>query len=406
MINADEARRQIVGAVTPGETEPCSLPSCLNRVLAEDVVASHDIPPFDNSSMDGYAVRSADVGGASNERSVRLTVQGEIAAGRSESRPLRQHHAYRILTGAPIPPEADAVIEQEVTEGLNGAIKVPAGVTSGRNIRRRGEDVKAGSAVLHKGLRLTPSRVGILASIGCVKMTVFRKPVVAVLPTGDELVEASEPLGPGKIRNSNAYTLEGLIAGSGCIPRNLGIARDDESDLREKIVRGLETDALVTSGGVSVGDRDHVLDILKSLGVEIVFWKVNIKPGMPMAFGVFHHPSGRHVPVFALPGNPVSSVVTFLQFVRPGLERIGGLSQSSERMRFPAVLKNDLRKADGKRHFVRGICRNENGGLVVEPTRTQSSGVLTSLSDANCLIVIPEEVRSPKAGDTVEVELL
>jgi len=406
MINADEARRQIIGAVGPGGTEPCGLSACLNRILAEDVVASHDIPPFDNSSMDGYAVRSEDVGGASNEHSVKLTVQGEIAAGHSESQPLRQHHAYRILTGAPIPPEADAVIEQEATERLNGAISVPAGVASGRNIRRRGEDIRAGSVVLRKGLSLTPSRVGILASIGCVKVSVFRKPVVAVLPTGDELVDAGEPLGPGQIRNSNAYTLEGLIAGNSCVPENLGIARDDESDLREKILRGLETDALVTSGGVSVGDRDHVLEILKSLGVEIMFWKVNIKPGMPMAFGLYRHASGRRIPVFALPGNPVSSVVTFLQFVRPGLERIGGLSQSSQPVRFSAVLKNDLKKMDGKRHFVRGICRNEKTGLFVESTRTQSSGVLTSLSDANCLIVIPEEVRNPKAGDTVEVELL
>ena len=322
MLSFQEAKDAILQGLPRMPTETLALRDVIRRILAEDLTAETDLPPFDNSSMDGYAIRVADTIHARHDRRVMLQIAGDIQAGEMFDGRLMPGTTVRIMTGAPIPEGADAVAEQELVEARNGAIVISERLTEGRNIRRKGEEVRRGSVVLRQGTYLSPAVIGVLASHGISQVKVFREPQVALLATGSEVVEVDEPLLPGKIRNSNAYTLWGLIDESACKPIDLGKSEDNEGELRSKISEGLRYDVLVTSGGISVGKYDLVLQILKDLGVEIRFWRVNIKPGMPMAFGI-HDPSGsRPVPVFALPGNPVSTFVTFLQLVRPALKRL------------------------------------------------------------------------------------
>lgn len=405
MVSAIEARKRIVDSITPVSSEPCPLQGCGGRILAIDVSAPHDVPLFNNSGMDGYAVQAGDVLKASSENPVDLKPLGEVPAGKPFTDQVAPGTAIRIMTGAPVPDGADAVIEQELTETRNGMVRVQAPARIGRNIRKRGEDIRAGSIVLKKGTRMNPAAVGVLASLGILSVDVYRQPSVAILTTGDELVDAAETPGPGQIRNSNAFTLSELVRNCGAVPVNLGIVRDTRNELSSAVRKALEADAVITSGGVSVGAFDLVLDVLKSEGVAIQFWKVNIKPGMPLAYGIKKR-NGKTVPVVALPGNPVSSMVTFLQFVRPGLEKLSGIPAPGLPLRIRAILAETLSKKDHKRHFVRGIAGNDGDQIVVATTGSQSSGVLTSMVAANCLIVLPEDAGDLKAGDSVEVELL
>ncbi|MBI2618873.1 MAG: molybdopterin molybdotransferase MoeA [Ignavibacteriales bacterium] len=405
MVRTSEARQIIVRSLHAGPQESCALSESYGRILATEVTAPLDVPGFDNSSMDGYAVRSDEIRSAGENSAVDLVLQDEIPAGEVPKTALNPKSAIRIMTGAPIPPGADAVVEQELADAKNGTVRVRGFVQAGRNIRLRGDDIRAGSVVLKKGRRLTPARVGVLASLGIERVDVFRKPKVALLTTGNELVDPSSLPGPGQIRNSNAVTLSGLIRESGCEVIDLGIARDDPEELGVRIRQGLKEDALITSGGVSVGRHDYVLRVLKAQGVEIKFWKVNMKPGMPFAFGILEGNSGRHVPVFALPGNAVSSIVTFLQLARYGLERLRGNEEATP-LTLKAVLVEEIVKRDGKHHYVRGVARNENGTLIVQTTGSQSSALLTSLSMANCLIHVPEESRTLPKGSTVDIELI
>jgi molybdopterin molybdotransferase len=407
MVSAFEARRIVLDNLPTLSTETVGLRASLHRTLAVDIIADADIPPFDNSSMDGFALRAAETIGASKGQPVRLRLGGEVKAGDVASQPLRPGESVRIMTGGMIPPGADAVLEQEsaVLEGGWVHIEVPS--SSGRNLRRKGEDIAKGAAVLRGGTLLEAASLGVLASLGIARVEVFRKPKAAVLTSGDELIDVHEPLRPGKIRNSNSYSLYALLEDDGCEPRDLGGARDDEEELRSRIREGLTCDLLITSGGVSVGEHDLVLKVLKELGVEIKFWKVNIKPGMPMAVGLFRAPSSdARTLVFALPGNPVSTRVTYMQFVRPALRSMMRREESTQAYHLLATLEHDVVKRDGKRHFSRGILRNEKGRLFVRMTGSQSSGVLSSLVAANCLVIIPEETVEIKAGSDVEVELL
>jgi molybdopterin molybdotransferase len=406
MIRVAEALETILGSVARLPVEECRLLQAHGRVLGEGVVAGEDIPLFDNSSMDGYALRSADVAMASEATPVQLRVSGVVAAGGNRAAAVGADSTVRIMTGAPIPTGADAVIEQEAVGVRNGSIVLSGPVLPGKNIRRRGEDVRKGEVVLEAGTELHAAQLGVLASLGCESVKVFRKPRVAFLTTGNELVELGRRLDAGQIRNSNAYTLQAMVVESGGNASDLGIARDTVDDLTESLRRGLDADVLVTSGGVSVGVHDHVIEAMTRVGVQIKFWKVNMKPGMPVVFGVSGHPNNeRTTLVFGLPGNPVSTMVTFLQFVRPTLYAMTG------RTGFPpfrvfATLKQEIVKKDSKRHFVRGILRNESGTFVVETTGSQSSGVLSSMARANCLIVIPEETATVPVGTEVEVQLL
>jgi molybdopterin molybdotransferase len=407
MLSFNQALTRILDEVVPTETELCDLRSSHLRVLAQDVVAAYDVPRFDNSSMDGYALRADDTLRAAPNHVVELSVDGEIGAGDASERTLTPGSACRIFTGGVIPPGADAVIEQENVELVDMKIRLSAPIARGRNLRRRGEDVLSGHAVLERGVSLSAARQGVLASLGFSRVRVYSTPQVAILTTGNELVGVDEPLAPGKIRDSNAYTLTSLVRESGCVPVEVGRASDSISDLTGKLKEGLSRDALITSGGVSVGDRDLVLETLKNLGAEVRFWKVNIKPGMPFAFCLFRKEgTATSLPVFALPGNPVSTMVTFLKLVRPALGKLRGLRAVQSELKLRATLEEDYEKKDGKTHFARGIVRNENGKLLVRKSGSQSSGVLTSMALANCLIIIPENVALAEAGTQVEIELL
>jgi molybdopterin molybdotransferase len=398
MISAQEAQAIILDSIQPIGTEAVSLHEAHGRVLALDIVAGESVPGFDNSSMDGYAVRHADL----NSAPVVLSIVDEVSAGRTPSREVKRGEAVRITTGGQIPRGADAVVRVEWTEledDLHVRILKPVG--AGQNIRRAGEDIKAGQTVLSSGRELRAPELGVLASLGFDSVTVYQKPRVAILVTGNELTMPDQPLPPGKIRNSNSFTLRGLILESGAIPVDIGIARDDHQEMKEKLVQGLESDVLLTSGGVSVGKYDLMQEVMKEVGVEVKFWKVNIKPGMPLLFGMY-----GHKPVFGLPGNPVSTTVTFLKFAKPALRKMAGVVNPEMGLRLRAELLHDIEKTDGKRHFIRGIFNTHNGKLTVASTGSQSSGVLTSLVKANCLIIIPEETERLKTGDLVEVELL
>jgi len=401
-IPVAEAQRIVVESILPLRSERVPLHTSYRRVLAADAVAREDIPSFDNSSMDGFAIRAADVG--LNFPST-LKLAGEISAGGKMRGDFQGMTAVRVMTGAPIPRGADTVVEQELVVLNNGSIHIQHRVQAGRNIRRKGEDIRAGQTVIQRGTLLKAAHVGVLASMGISSVEVYRLPRVAFFTTGNELISAGARLRGPRIRNSNAYSIKGLLLEMGCVPMDLGVARDDEAAIRKKIVKGLRYDALVTSGGVSVGKYDFVLSVLEKLEVERKFWKVNIKPGGPFAFSVFKK-GKRTVPVFSLPGNPVSAIVTFLEFVQPGLQRMMGIARIEQPIRLMAKLEEEIRKKDSKRHFVRGILRNEAGALFVKSTGPQSSGVLTSLTAANCLVVLPEGQMVFNKGDDVEVQLL
>jgi molybdopterin molybdotransferase len=405
MISATEARNIIRSSTTEFQSETISLLESHNRILASDVRANDDIPPFKNSSMDGYAIRSSDTLGSSTNNIVELKILGEVAAGEIARITVEPMHALRILTGAPLPHGADAVVPLENVEERNETIRISSPTAPGSSTRERGEDIKRGETVLLRGTRIDAAHVGVLASLGCTNVAVFRKPTMAILTTGNELLSVTESPRDGMIRNSNAHSLRALALENDCEPIDLGVARDNEEELLRKIREGLKYDLFVTSGGVSAGKYDYVLDSMKKAQVNLKFWKVNIKPGMPFAFGTYAK-EGRDVLVFCLPGNPVSTVVTFLQFVRPCIQRMMSGSNNSTRVCLRARLEQPLSKRDGKRHYHRGIVRSEEGKLYVRSTGNQSSGVLSSLVKANCLITLNEQQSEFAEGEEVNVELL
>ena len=397
MTQADEARVIILNSVAPAGIVTMALDRSLHHALAERVVADTDIPSFDNAAMDGFAVRADDV----RSGTTTLRLAGEVAAGARADTPLRPGETMAIMTGAKIPPECDAVVQQEWSRRVSDTeIEILRSVEAGHNIRRKGADLAYGSTVFEIGTVLRAQELGVLASLGKTYPTVYRSVRVAILATGNELVEVDAPVAGEKIRNSNAHTLAALVRECDAEPVMLGIAADEREALRTKIMQGLTADMLITTGGVSVGKYDLVLDVMKEIGVEIKFWKVNIKPGMPLLFGMYGGTA-----VFGLPGNPVSTAVTFLQFVRCALRKMMG-TQGVTQMRLRAALEHEFTKSDGKRHFVRGILESRDGTLYVRSTGSQVSNILSSLTKANCLIIIPEDIKHLRAGEHVDVELL
>jgi molybdopterin molybdotransferase len=411
LINVDQALDYILRHVRPLESQHISIVDALDRVLAEDIVAGSDIPPFANSAMDGYAVRSMDVAHASAGQPVMLRVIGEVPAGAMPDDALGPGSAVRIMTGAPIPPASDAVVPFELTsEGRDQAMQ-PAGqvaiyqaVHKGDNVRKAGEDIQQGQRVLAAGHLLRPPDIGILAAMGFPQVSVFRRPRVAILATGNELVDVDQPIMPGKIRNSNEYTKIGLVRRYGGEPVPLGIARDTVEDLTAKIREGLaqNVDLFLTSAGVSVGDFDVVKNVLAAEG-EMHFWQVAIKPGKPLAFGSL----GR-VPLLGLPGNPVAAMVAFEVFARPAILKLGGHSHW-EKPAVRAVVDEDVHNS-GRRHFMRARVRRAADGYHVTThgsgVQVQGSGILSSLVWANGLVLVPEEVTFIQAGSLVDVWML
>lgn len=389
------ARRRILDQVRPLETETVPLLEALGRAIAEPLIATLDLPRFDNSAMDGYALRAADSGAG-----VRLRVTGYLLAGSLERPTVEPGCAVRIMTGAPLPPGADTVVPEEETDGGAAVVTLRGAVARGAHIRYRGEDVRSGEEVLPLGTVLRPPEISLLASFNRSCVQVVRRPRVAILSTGDELVEVGTGLTEGRIVNSNSWALAAAVLELGGIPLQLGIARDTRESLREKLAIGLQADLLITSAGVSAGDLDLVREVLAELGVEQVFWKVDIKPGRPIAFAV----KGA-VPVFSLPGNPVATLVTFEEFVRPALLKIMGQRQILKPL-LRARLQEPVRKKPGRAQFLRVTVRESEGSLVVASSGDQNTGILRTSLRANGIAVLPAERGNYAAGDEVEVHLL
>ena len=323
MVQVDEARELILSKIQFKGVEKISINECLGRILVEDIVAKRNNPPLDNSAMDGYALIAEDIQSASPENPVKLQVADEVAAGYTSEKVLQAGEAFRIMTGAPIPKGANAVIMQEDTEKSgNCDLLVKDKAEVGENIRLAGEDVREGEVVIQKGAPINPAHIGMMAVVGRSQVFVSQRPKVAILSTGDEILDLDERADGPCIYNSNGYMLSAQIRSAGGIPCYLGIAKDTEEDLMEKFRWALECDLVVSSGGVSVGDYDLVKASLKKLGQDMLFWKVAMKPGKPLAFGRI-----GETPIFGLPGNPVSSFVSFEQFVRPSIRKVLGCSR-------------------------------------------------------------------------------
>ena len=400
LIEVDEARNIILAKISPLGVEKVSINEALGRVLAEDVVSGVNNPPMDNSAMDGYALIAADIQTATPETPVVLDVVDEIAAGYQSAGTLSTGQAMRIMTGAPIPRGADAVIMQEDTEKGGGRVFVKDRADVGENIREAGEDVRIGETVIPAGGPLTPAQIGMLAVVGRSTVYVGQRPRVAIISTGDEIMELDErPEGPC-IYNSNGYMLMAQIRSAGGIPCYLGIARDNEQDVMDKFTTALKCDLVVSSGGVSVGDYDLVKASLDKLGNEMVFWKVAMKPGKPLAFGKI-----GDTPIFGLPGNPVSSFVSFEQFVRPAIKKCLGQKNPMPGT-VNARLTRNIRKKAGRLHFLSAVVSWDNGEYTVTPAQEQGSGVLKSTVNANGLIVFPLPATEIAAGEQVAVQLL
>lgn len=399
MLSLDEARARILAGVS--RLSPVTVPftEAEGHVLAEDIVAESDLPPWANSAMDGFAVRAADLAGATPMAPARLRVIGDLPAGYAATRPVGPGEALRIMTGAPIPEGADAVAMVEITtsEGTDVLIQQP--VRAGEAIRRAGENVRAGESVLPAGTPLRAADIGLLASLGRTRVSVVRKPVVGVLSSGDELVPPDQEPGPGQIRDSNRFTLAAHLRRLGFTARDYGNA-PDQAEAIEALFRraAAECDALVSTGGVSVGDYDLTRDVLKRLG-HIDFWRVAIRPGKPLAFG---HIEGK--PAFGLPGNPVSSLVGLDQFVRPALRKMAGQTRLL-RDTYAATLEAPLRRTPGRTEFIRAVIRWNGQSFTARSTGPQGSGILRSMALANGFIIVPPDADDLPAGALVDCQL-
>lgn len=399
MISVEEARSTILSKIGRLETEEVPILEALGRVLDEDILSGADMPPFDNASMDGYAVRFADTAGASPEGPSELKVLGDVAAGYMPESPIAEGEAIRIMTGAPMPEGADAVVMVENTERIEGGVLVFVPVRVVENVRFAGEDLRQGDIALASGKRIAPGDIGMLASVGKAKVKVVRRPVVAIITTGDELVEIDKPLSPGKIRNSNAYSIAAQVIDTGCVPLMLGIAPDSREALLAKVEAGVAgADMVITTGGVSVGDYDLVKDILAEAG-EMVFWQVAMKPGKPLAFGII-----EDKPVLGLPGYPTSSMVSFEQFARPALLKMSGRADVG-RMTIEAIFEESFVNRSGRRNMVRVTVAKVDGVFKARLSGPQQSGNLKPMGLANGLMAVAEDIEL-KPGDTVTVQLM
>jgi len=400
MLSVEEALEKILGMFTPLPAERVPVLEALGRILAGDIVSDMDIPPLANTAMDGYAVRVADTEGASPEHPRRLRVVAYLAAGYVREEPVAPGTAVRIMTGAPVPPGSEAVIPFEDVQVEGEEILVFKPIAFHKNIRQAGEDVKAGQTVLTAGTFLRAQEIGMLAALGHAQVSVYRRPRVAVLSTGDEIIDTTDPWQPGKIRDANSYAVSALVRHYGGIPIRLGVARDTVEELTGKIREGLEAgvDLIVTSGGVSMGDFDVVKTVLAAEG-EIHFWRVRMKPGKPLAFG---HIQG--VPLLGLPGNPVSSMTSFLLFGRAALQKLQGRTPTPLPSR-EAILVDPVKRKDNRRHYLRVWLEEKEGTTYAHLTGDQGSGILLSMVQAQGLAVIPEDLDHTPPNYPIQVVL-
>ncbi|MEZ4700583.1 MAG: molybdopterin molybdotransferase MoeA [Rhodothermales bacterium] len=398
LLTVENARSRILETVAAQPIDRVGLQDSLYLTLAEAVRSDDDIPPFANSAMDGYAVRSDDVAGGEAV----LEVIDEIPAGSVSALTLRAGTCARIMTGAAVPAGADAIAQVEWTEALpDGRVRILRAPAAGMHVRPAGQDAKRGQRMIEAGELITPPAIGMLATLGYGTVAVRRPPRVAVIATGDELLDPAEPLSPGKIRNSSGYALAAQVVAAGGVPLAPLLARDHPDSIRAVIREALAADVLVFSGGVSVGDYDLVKQQLDEAGMELLFWKVKQRPGKPLAYGLLE---GK--PVFGLPGNPVSSAMCFEQYVRPALARMLGRN-AVLRPRHPAILAAATAKVPGLHFFTRGIATYEaDGRLTVRDTGPQASNLYSSVLGANCIIHLPEVWTEAPAGTPVDIEWL
>lgn len=402
MITFEKAIKLVLANTSQMKTENLSLKKSLGCFLAQDLKANTDLPRFTASAADGYVVKINDVKNASEKYPVSLPLRGEIKAGDFVNVSLKQGETYRILTGAPIPKNVDAVVMKEFTEQIEGNIffKSPTGI--GQNIRYQGEEYKKGAKIISRGTFINPIVIGAIASLGKTDVKVYRKPKVAILVTGNELVPLGKKLKQGQIYDSNFYTLDSALRQMCINAINLGIAQDEKNSLYKKIKSGIETvDVLLVSGGISVGEYDFVQEIFNQLKIKKIFWRVAIKPGKPTYFGV----KGGKL-VFGLPGNPVASFVTFHQFVKPALKiMMGGIEFKSKLLN--ATIDQDLKKKSRRLEFVRGILDySDSGDLHVTPISGRGSHMLGSMAAADCLILFPKDLDKIERGNRVQISLI
>ena len=412
MLDVEEALERIMTFFVPLPAVDVPLLEALGQVLAVPLVAPISIPPLDNSAMDGYALRAADIVQAGGNSPADLRVIGHIPAGTVSDQTVEPGTALRIMTGAPIPDGADTVVAFEDTDeverrdagGSMEKVGVRLAAEIGENIRPAGEDVQQGSIVLESGTVLRASELGVAASLGMETVPVIRRPVVAVLATGDELLEPGEAHQPGKIYNSNNYSVAASVSACGGVPRVIGVARDTEASVEEALSLALDADMVITTAGVSKGDYDFVKDVLANRG-EIALWSVRMRPAKPLAFGALDAPGGRRVPHLGLPGNPVSALVAFEQFARPAIRKMMG-KELTPRPTVQAILDDPINNYDGRRVYARVVVYRENGEYRARLTGNQSSGVLTSMARANGLAICPDDRSRLESGETATVQML
>lgn len=396
-LSVSEAQCLVLESVAALGTEEVKLERSLGCVLAEDICSNRDQPPYDISAMDGYALRSADLASIP----ATLEIVEDIKAGDMPSKTLAAGQCARIMTGAPVPQGADAVIRVEDTKALaDNRVQINQAVKAGNDIRRRGENMFNGEVVLTTGTEITPGVIGVLATVKRAQVQIYRRPRVAILSTGNELEGLDEPVDPNKIPNSNSYALMAQAQALGIEPVLLGIARDDPDELARYLKRGLEYDVLLVSGGTSVGVHDYVRPTIEALGAQMLFWRVAMKPGHPVAFGKV----GEKI-IFGLPGNPVSSMVCFEQFVAPALRRMMGHARTYRRT-IEARLTHNVKHQPGRTEFIRVMLAKEKGGYAATSTGAQGSGMLLSMARADGLAVLPAETNGLAADSRVTVLLL
>jgi molybdopterin molybdotransferase len=400
MISVEKALKTILVNFRPLGLEKINILEARGRVIGEDIFAPRNIPSANNSAMDGYAVRYTDTKGATKNKPLQLKIVEDIPAGKVALKKIKKGATARIMTGAVIPEGADAVIRQEDTLKDGKIVTIYSSVQKRENIRFAGEDVRKGELVVKSRSALGPAHIGMLAALGKSFISVYQKPRVAIMSTGDELVDIKINPGPGKIVNSNSYSLAAQVLECGGIPILLGIAKDKKADLQKKFKTALDADLIISSGGVSVGDFDFVKNVMGEIGNAMHFWQVAMRPGKPLAFGAV-----EGVPLFGLPGNPVSAMVSFEQFVRPSLLKMQG-HRKIFRQTIKAFCSEEILKKEGFRNFIRAVVKKENYKYVVSTTGGQGSGILKSMVKANALIVMGENENQIKKGTLVTVQLL
>lgn len=402
-ISAREAALDIVGAVPRQPALRIPLDDALGMVLAEPIVSPLDIPPHTNSAMDGYAARAADVRGASAGQPVRLQVVEHIAAGRFPTRPIGPGESARIFTGAPLPEGADSVVRQEDTDGGRDVVTIRHDRDAGTNWRRSGEDIKRGETVLQPGTELEAAELGVLASLAVAHPLVFRRPRVGILGSGDEIADVDQAeaiLDGSRIGSSNTHALVALVERAGGQAVNLGIAGDSPESVRRHLERAMDCDLLVTTAGISVGEHDFLREVIESMGGALSFWRLRIRPGAPVGFGRL-----GHIPWIGLPGNPVSTMVTFELLVRPAIRAMAGRALPFRR-RVPVTLAEPVSVKPRLQHFLRAVVTETEGGRSARLTGPQGSGILTSMVKANGLLILPEGQFETAAGARVDAIVL